>query len=416
MGSVQQGYRRRLVDATLADAMAAFGAVMLAGPRAVGKTTTAARVASSVARLDVPDTAAIFRADPDAALRRAERPLLIDEWQEVPEILGAVKRAVDRDRTPGQFVLTGRVGAHTDASTWAGTGRIVRIDMYPLAEREIAASDLTAPGMIERLATSWLSDIAQGDSDIDDIVDRSLRGSFPELAYVDRTARQRDLWLASYIGDLVTHDVASVGATRDPERLRRYLAVLSEHIAGQPTEATLWRDAELNARTAAGYDSLLSALGILDLVPAWTTNRLKRLTKGRKRYLADTALAAAAAGVRAADLYSDPRLLGRWMDAFAAMQIRPEVGISTPPHRMHHLRVEGGRHEVDMVIDLGARRLFAVEIKAGAAPTRGDARHLTWLRDELGDRFVGGVVLHTGAAVIELDDRIAAVPLSAAWS
>ncbi len=421
MTPVRPDYRRRLADGVLRDAMEVFGAVMVTGPRAVGKTTTAARLVAQVDRLDVPDVAAIYRADPDAALRRASRPLLIDEWQAVPEVLGAVKRAVDADRTPGQFVLTGSVSAETDMSTWAGTGRIVRIDMWPLTEREVgwhadASGAVTGPGLIERLTTTWLDDVRAGDDRLDDVVARALRGSFPELAYRPLTGRQRTLWLSSYLDDLVTHDVSSVGSPRDPERLRRYLSTLAEHLAGQPADATLWRDAGINARTANGYDSVLVALGLLDMVAPWHSIRIKRLTKGAKRYLTDTALAAAAAQVDGDDLFTDPDLLGRWIDAFGAMQIRAELAVTPTRPRLHHLRVESGRHEVDLVIDLGGRRLFGIEIKAGAAPTLDDARHLVWLRDELGSRFAGGVVLHTGAGVIELGDRIAAVPISAAWA
>lgn len=411
-----QDYRPRLADGMVGEAMAAFGAVMVTGPRAVGKTTTAARVAAQVDRLDVADVAAIYRADPDAALRRASRPLLIDEWQAVPEVLGAVKRAVDNDRTPGQFLLTGSVSAETDMSTWAGTGRIVRIDMWPLSEREVVAGRGAGPGLVERLTTTWLDDVRAGDDGLDGVIARALRGSFPELAYRELTGRQRALWLSSYLDDLVTHDVAAIGASRDPERLRRYIAALAEHLAGQPADATLWRDANINARTAAAYDRTLVAIGLLDLVAPWNSNRVKRLTKGAKRYLTDTAVAAAAAQVGVDDLFSDPDLLGRWIDAFATMQIRAELAAMPSRPRLHHLRVEGGRHEVDLILDLGGRRLFGIEIKAGGAPSLDDARHLVWLRDELGSRFAGGVVLHTGSGIAELDDRIAAIPLSAAWA
>lgn len=409
-------YRPRLADRVIEEAMEAFGAVMVVGPRAVGKTTTAARLAAQIDRLDVADVAAIYRADPDAALRRARRPLLIDEWQAVPEVLGAVKRAVDNDRTPGQFLLTGSVSAQTDMSTWAGTGRIVRIDMWPLSEREVEADRAIGPGLVERLTTTWLDGVPVGNGGLDGVVTRAVRGSFPELAYRDLTGRQRALWLSSYLDDLVTHDVAATGASRDPERLRRYIAALAEHLAGQPADATLWRDADINARTAAAYDRTLVALGLLDLVAPWATNRVKRLTKGAKRYLTDTAVAAAAARVSVDDLFADPDLLGRWFDAFAAMQVRAELAAMPSRPRLHHLRVEGGRHEVDLILDLGGRRLFGLEIKAGGAPSLDDARHLVWLRDQLGSRFAGGVVLHAGSGVAELGDRIAAVPLSAAWS
>lgn len=413
MNTASTSYRPRLADAVLDDAIGAFAAVMVVGPRAVGKTTTAARRVVQVDRLDVPDVAVLYRADPDAALRRAARPLLIDEWQEVPEVLGAVKRAVDADGAPAQFVLTGSVRVDTDLSTWAGTGRVVRVPMHPLSEFEIEGR--SGDGLVQRLLSSWLDLPSAPESSIDDLVARAVRGGFPELGYVERTPRQRSLWLASYLDDLVSRDVSSVGAPRDPVRLRRYLEVLALNLAGQPSDAALLRDADLNLRTAAAYERALSALGVLDLVPAWVTNRLKRLTKGTKRYLTDTGLAAAAAGIDAHDILGSADLLGRWVDAFATMQVRAEVACMYPSPRLHHLRVENGRHEVDLVLDLGNGKVFGIEFKAGAAPTLDDARHLVWLRDQYGSKFVGGVVLHSGRAVTELDDRIGAVPLSMAW-
>lgn len=410
-------YRPRLVDALLDDASSAFAAVMVVGPRAVGKTTTAARLAAHTDRLDIPDVAAGYRADPDAALRRAPRPLLLDEWQEVPEVLPAVKRAVDRDRTPGQFILTGSIRATTDLSTWAGTGRVVRLAMHPLSEREIVGETGHAP-FIERLAERWLDAVPQRlpEIDIDGYIGRALRGSFPHLAFTDLSHRQRQLWLASYLDDLVTRDIETVDVPRDPTRLRRYVTTLALNLAGQPSDATLARDAAITVKTAAAYDRALSQLAVLDIAPAWASSRLNRLTKAGKRYLVDTALAAAAAGVAEHEVIHEPDLRGRWFDAFATMQIRAELAATSPTSAMHHVRVEGGRHEIDLLVELGRGRVFAVEFKAGSAPSPADARHLTWLRDEIGDRFAGGVVLHAGKSVIELGDRLAAIPLSALWT
>lgn len=406
-----------MVDPVLTDALSAFAAVMVVGARATGKTTTAARLAEQVDRLDIPDVAATYRADPDAALRRARRPLLIDEWQEVPEVLAAVKRAVDRDRTAGQFLLTGSIRATTDLSTWAGTGRVVRIDLHPLAEREING-DVAGEGLVARLKRDWLDAIPDRlpELAIDDYLHLASRGSFPDLAFLERTERQRRLWLESYVEDLVTRDVQAIDAPRDPQRLRRYLSALALNLAGQPSDASLLRDAGINAKTAAAYERALTGLAIVDVVPAWASSRLKRLAKAGKRYLVDTALAATAAGVGEEDLIHDSDLRGRWFDAFAVMQLRAELAAESPRMPMYHLRVDGGRHEVDIVIDVGRGRLFGIECKAGTAPSRVDARHLVWLRDELGKNFAGGIVLHTGQAVVELDDRIAAAPLSAMWA
>lgn len=157
-------------------------------------------------------------------------------------------------------------------------------------------------------------------------------------------------------------------------------------------------------------------LYLLDLVPARASNRISRLVKRPERYLADPALALAAARIDESAVLADPDLLGWLLDTFVRAQLRPEVGLQRPRGQLHHLRTEAGRQEVDLVLDLGAGRVVGFEITPGSAPSRRDARHLTWMHDQLGDRFVRGVVLHTGPQPFELDDHIWAPPVAALWA
>src|SRR5664280_2258511 len=175
-------YWPRLVDRYLSEVLSDFAAVMVTGARAVGKTTTASQLAVNTVRLDRPGVAAAYRADPDAALRRAARPVLIDEWQEVPAVLGAVKRAVDRDPRPGQYLLTGSVRAQLQNETWAGTGRVVRMNMYGLTEREVTGRLAAEPSLfLTRLARSGIDGLVLPPQlpDIDDYVQLALRGQPP---------------------------------------------------------------------------------------------------------------------------------------------------------------------------------------------------------------------------------------------
>jgi len=411
-------YHPRMADTYLADLLSAFPAVMITGPRATGKTTTAARHANQIARLDEPGVAAVYRADPDAALRRASRPLLLDEWQEVPEVLGAVKRSVDRDSGPGQFVLTGSVRAELNNEMWAGTGRIVRLSLYPLAERELRDRlSPSQPSFLDRLVTTGIEDLRVSNEPptIDEYVAMALRGGFPEVAYRDRTDRQQRVWLNSYLDDLVTRDAAIHDTAKDPAKLRRYLSVLALNNAGIPSDTSLYRAADLNAKTAAGYDQLLKNLYVLDVVPAWASNRLNRLVKQGKRYIVDSGLASAAAGVTAPTILEETGLLGRYFDAFATAQLRPEVALAHPRPTLHHLRLEAGRREVDLLVELGAGRLVGLEFKAGSAPGPDEAKHLFWLRDRLGSDFAAGAVVHSGPGMYELGDKVYAVPLCAVW-
>jgi hypothetical protein len=155
-------------------------------------------------------------------------------------------------------------------------------------------------------------------------------------------------------------------------------------------------------------------LGVLDVVPAWSTNRLKRLTQRGKRYLTDTGLTAAALRVDAADMLRDGALFGRVLDAFVAAQVRAEIAVSDATPRLHHLRDREGR-EIDLLLDYGRRGLVAIEIKASSAPTKADAAHLIWLQERV-PTMRAGLVLHTGRRVYLLHPGIAAVPIAALWA
>lgn len=405
-------YLPRLVDAELAHLTSVFPAVLLVGPRACGKTTTAARVARSVSRLDEPAVAAAVRADPDDALRTRAEPALIDEWQDVPEVLGAVKRAVDTDPRPGRFVLTGSVTAQLEAVSWPGTGRLVRMPMRPMTQREMGGRVDGRPSLREVLSGLVAPAERVG---VGECVERALRGGFPSaVALAD--ARDRRIWLDGYVEELVTRDVARLGGARDAGRLRRYLQAWALNSAGIVDDATIHTAAGIDRRTHLAYEQLLRDTFVVDVVPSWSTNRLKRVVMAPKRYVSDSGLMAAAARIGRDDVLNDATLLGRVIDTFVHSEIAGHVATDPDRPTLHHFRTAGGRHEVDLLLELDGGRVIAVEVKAGAAPTRADARHLLWLRDELGSSFVAGAVLHTGPEVIRLDDRVSAVPIASLWS
>ena len=409
----EPAYLRRLVDAPLVELTKELPAVMVTGPRAAGKTTTARQLSQSVVRLDQPAQAAAFRADPDAALRGLREPVLLDEWQEVPEILGAVRRSLEADGHPGRFVLTGSVRADLKDHVWPGTGRLVRLQMFGLTIRE-QLHQLSGETFLARLAKASVTSFKLPATipDLRGYVEFALRGGFPEPIVRGFSEQVLRRWLVSYLDQLLTHDVP--GLVRDPERLRRFFSVMALSSAGVPTDETLRRAADIDYRTAARYESLLNDVFVLDSVPAYAGNRLQRLVRLPKRYVVDPALIGAANDVDATAVMRDGDLLGRILDTFVMAQLRPELELTAPPPRLYHLRDKNGRREVEIVGEQ-AGTLIGIEVKANAAPTKDDAKHLIYLRDALGDAFLGGAVLHTGPGLFELAPRILALPICSIW-
>lgn len=407
-------YLGRLLDRPLAAAFKELPAILIVGPRAAGKTTTALHLVPNIARLDRPAEAAAFRDDPDAALDAQDRPLVLDEWQDVPDVLGAVRRAVQKDRHPGQFILTGSVRNELTGRTWPATGRIARMSMYALTRRE-AAGHLGHEPFIDRLARADMSlfRAATPAPNVTAYIEMALESGFPDVVLGRLSGEARQLWLDSYVDDLLTHDVP--GVIRAPTRLRRYFEALAINSAGLPEEKTLYDAAGIDHKTAKSYQDLLAAVYVLDVVPAFATRRLARMVKTPKRYVVDPALMAVGLRLDSRAVMRDGDLVGRVLDTFVMAQLRPEIGISALRPRVYHLREKNGRHEVDILCDL-ATGVVGIEVKAAAAATTGHAAHLIDLRERLRDKFLAGAVLHTGPGIFRLGDRIFALPISSLWA
>lgn len=407
----------RLVDTRLRQYLEVFPAVLVTGPRAAGKTTSASRAAAEIVRLDQPAQAAAFVADPDAALRNRGEPLLLDEWQEVPAVLGAVKRAVDTEPRPGRFILTGSVRADLTNQTWPGTGRLTRLAMFGLTEREIAGRVDPDYSLLDAIGSGAPDRVRMPTRrpDLIEYVDLALRGGFPAVALHEMPADMRTVWLDGYVSQLLTRDAQEVHPGRDALKLGRYLQAIAAHSATEIDHKSLYDAAGIDRRTASAYDALLDALFVVEQVQPWDDNQLKRLTATPKRYLIDPSVMASAIGATTPGIVANGKLLGGIIDTFVMAQLRPEVALAAGRTARRHLRTKNGREEIDIVLEHADGRVLAIEVKATAAPTAADGRHLAWLRDKIGDRFIAGAVLHTGPDVFTLGERVLAVPICALW-
>lgn len=416
-------YVPRTVDLELDELLPGVAAISITGARAVGKTATATQRARTVHRLDDPDQRAILAAD-RSRLAVGERPILIDEWQAVPESWDVVRRSVDRDRSPGQFLLTGSAAPQTKP-THSGAGRIVNVRMRPmtLAERGLARPTVSLREMLSgsRPRIGGSSPLRLGE-----YVDEILGSGFPGLR--GSSGRPLRAELDGYIDQVVDRDVAELGGVdvRNPDNLRRWLtayAAASSTTANQETirRAAVGAAGVAPARTTIErYGDVLQRLWLSDPIPAWapTRNQMTRLSRPRKHQLLDPALAARLLGVDADALLSGrpvgpllPRegpLLGALFESLVTLDVR--VAAQAAEARTAHFRTRGGEREIDLIVERADGRIVAIEVKLATTVVDENVRHLRWLQQEIGSDLLDAVVITTGKEAYRRDDGIAVVP------
>lgn len=418
--SFLDGYRRRIIDSELDVLFASLPAVLLDGPKGVGKTATAVERCVTQRRLDRPAEAAVVAAEPDVIATDA-RPALIDEWQRVPAVFDAVRRLVDADPRGGQFLLT---GSAPSLQTHSGAGRITTLRMRPLTLPERGVENPTV-SLVEMLAGGAA---VQGRTSISlrDYVTEMTAGGFPGMRHLDGRALERQL--DSYLDLIVDHDLPEAGyAVRRPATVRAWLQAYAAAIGTTATweairDAATAGVAEKPAKTTTiPYIELLTTLRILDPVEAWmpSNNHLRSLTYAPKHFLADPALAARLVRRSATQLLAgkspgtvvprDGGFLGGLFEALACLSVRTFAQHADA--RVFHLRTKGGRHEVDFIVE-GPDGVLGIEVKLAGAVDDHDVRHLVWLRDQIGDECVDLMVVHTGPEAYRRPDGVAVVPLA----
>ncbi|MDR1294858.1 MAG: DUF4143 domain-containing protein [Bifidobacteriaceae bacterium] len=414
-------YLPRILDASLAEVLASLPAVAVDGAKAVGKTSTASRVARSLFALDSEPTAASVRLDP-ALLAQAAHPVLIDEWQRVPSVWDWVRRQVDASAAPGQYILTGSA-VPRGASVHSGAGRMVRLQMRPLslAERGIAEPRLSVADLLMQPDAAIR---AHTDVTLRDYVREITASGFPGIRAHTPTSRPR--LLDGYIATIVDREVPEQGTmVRRPQALRSWLRAYARATAGTARyekilDAAVPEQGDKPAKsTAAAYRDTLASLWLLDPVPAWTPegSGLKRLGRTPKHFLVDPAIAARLLRLTEARLLTEagPVPLGPQKGAILGRLFEALVGLSLHTYalsagaELFHLRTHDGSREIDFIVE-GDDAIIAVEVKLSATLDDHDVRHLNWLAGAYRDRPVAKIVVTAGEFAYHRPDGVQVVP------
>jgi predicted AAA+ superfamily ATPase len=411
-----------VLDPELDELLAALPAVAIEGAKGVGKTRTALRRAKTIRQLDDPAQRAIAQADPGRILE-GEAPVLVDEWQRVPEVWDAVRRAVDEDNSPGRFILTGSA-APVETPTHSGAGRIVTLRMRPLSltERKVGRPVISLNELLRggRPDVSGATEVM-----LANYVEEIVASGFP--GFRGLSGRPLRAQLDGYLRRIAERDFPEMGRNiRRPDALIRWMRAYAAATATTASYETI-RDAATSDRgdkpskaATQPYSDVLERLWVLDRVDAWLPTRsvISRLSAPPKHHLIDPALATRLLSIGVEGLLEgeepgpaiprDGTLLGSLFESLVTQSVR--VYAQAAEAEVRHLRTHGGEREVDLIVVRDDGRILAIEVKLSRTPSDEDVRHLRWLRDRMGGDLLDAVVITTGPEAYRRPDGIAVVP------
>jgi len=406
----------RHLTGPLRQALADTPVVLLQGGRQVGKSTLARSLAghggpARYVTLDDLTVLGAARSDPAGFVAGFDGPAVIDEVQRAPDLLLAIKAAVDRDRRPGRFLLTGSANVlllPRIAESLAG--RMEILTLAPLTQGEIHGR---REGFLDAAYKDPAPRLRGGPEDRDGIIARLLRGGFPE-AVGRRAVRRRAAWFAAYLDTVLGRDVRELSRIEDLTALPRLAGLLAARAAGLLNLSDIARGLATPASTLKRYFALLERTFLVQSLPAWSGNLGRRLVKAPKLLFGDTGLLAHLLGVTEERVRREPGVLGPLLENFVANELRRHAGWSHTRVEAFHFRSHTGP-EVDLVLEDAAGRLVGIEVKASATVEARDFSGLRVLVHERPRQFHRGMVLHLGREVVPFGERLHAVPLRALW-
>lgn len=432
-------YAHRIIDQELQELLKQLPAILLEGAKGVGKTSTASRLAASVIRLDDEVQRGLLQADMSLLLQK-ERPILIDEWQRYQPVFDTVRRAVDEDPRPNQFLLTGSAGP-ANPHTHSGAGRIPTLRMRPLS---LAERGMEAPTVSLKTLLAGATQSVRGETPIGltDYTREILQSGFPGIRRF--TGRALRLQLNGYVERIVDRDFeeASQRRMRAPYLLKRWLGAYAAAVSTTASQETI-RDAatggedEKPSRTSTrSFREVLEQMWIVEPVPAWvpSANPFTPLVQAPKHQLVDPSLAARIHGLDEEALLEAKRpsnrvfedvpvggllgprsgmvrdglWLGRLFESLVTQSVR--VYSQAAEATVCHMRTSNGRQEIDLIVVRPDRRVLAIEVKLGAVVHDDDVKHLLWLKSQLGPDVIDMVVINTGPQAYRRKDGVAVVP------
>ncbi len=392
--------------------MADTPVVLITGPRQAGKTTLVKQMADRKMHyltLDEQLTLLAAKEDPVGLIREHDY-LVVDEVQRAPELILAIKKAVDDDRRPGRFLLTGSANLMT-LPTVADSlaGRMETLRLLPLSQSEIHG------GKANWIDSVFVGSVPEPNHPLTggELTEAVLQGGYPEALSRTRQ-RRRTMWARQCIDAIIQRDVRDVATIDKLDQMPRLLRALA-HVSGQLSNYTqLGSKIGLDHKSVTRYVGVLENVFLLARVSPFVENRLKRVVRTPKIQFMDSGLLATLIDLTPETARGDRNRFGPVLETFVYGELLKHASTAEGDYELLCFR-DHDKMEVDFVIENAAGDLIGVEVKSTATVKADSLRGLHRFSAAVGHRFKRGIVLYDGTETLPLGDRIHAVPLSSLW-
>lgn len=408
-------YIPRHITPEIMDALSTSPAVLLNDARQTGKSTLVQAITQrsnfEYVTLDDFTTLNAVARDPVGYLAAFNKPIIIDEIQRMPQLFLAIKQLIDKNRQPGQFLLTGSANVFMlPRLSESLAGRLEILTLWPFSCDELIQKKAI---FIDHLFADQFSLIHDHDFSRQTLIEQMIRGGYPEIQK-STTERRRSAWFNSYITTILQREVTDISKIEGIRELPRLLSLIANQSGALVNMSSLARDAGLLMMTLKRYLALLEAIFFVKRLPAWFKNVGKRLIKSPKLYLTDTGLLSYLMGLSHNHLATDPKFIGQLLENYVMQELFKQTSWSETMPSIFYYRSASGR-EVDFILETRSRHIVGIEVKSSATVSSSDFDGLVEVKSLLGKKFVRGIVMYTGNNTVPFGENLYAVPISGLW-
>ncbi len=399
---------------TIDEALKTRRVILLSGARQCGKTTLAKQLAAADTIYRTLDDLAIRQiaeSDPHGFVQHTSQMLIIDEVQRAPNLLSAIKKMVDEDTRPGQYLLTGSANIQSLPSVQESlAGRIRKVRLRCLTQGELLGVD---PTFLENAFKQTFSKKMKSSYGRKAILELAFRGGFPEI--INLKANERQQWHRDYIAALLERDLKDIAKITQHKAMHDLVNILAAWSGKFMDISAIGAGLSIRRPTIESYINALETLYLVERIHPWTRTDYERVGKQSKIYMTDCGLMTAILRWYMPQVEMDPDRSGKLIETFIFNELAAHIDVGSGLYELFHYR-DREQREIDFLIEREDHALLGIEVKAGSLISTADFKHLKWFKDNIAkNRPFVGVVLYSGEYAGSMGENLWAVPYGMLW-